>query len=50
MTTPLGQKPKFAMTIEGRVFWSMPWRGKRFGLIIYNEGLWFLGTFEGPSP
>ena len=28
------------------VVFSIPWRGKRFGLTITTDGWWFLGIFQ----
>jgi hypothetical protein len=29
----------------GRVLFSIPWLGKRWGLVVLLDGRWFLGIF-----
>jgi hypothetical protein len=34
----------------GWVLFSIPWRGRRWGLTVLTDGWWFLGVFNYSAP
>jgi hypothetical protein len=44
------ERPVFDLALPpneayGWVVFSIPWRGRQFGLVVLTDGRWFMGTF-----